>query len=168
MHSLIPAYRKLHQAGKFPGYSIEPFVPGIAELVAEIPTQSILDYGCGLGHQYKLKRVHDAWGGLMPTLYDPAVPGIDSRPVGQFDGVICTEVLEHVPADELDAVIKDIFRFARLWCYISVCCRPAKPNKNLPDGRNAHVTIRPQEWWIEHLGELWPEDKDTLRIGFTP
>ena len=62
----------------------------------------------------------------MPTLYDPAVQGIDVKPEGQFDGVMCTDVLEHIPEDELDTVIADLAGYAKQWAFIAVCCRPAK------------------------------------------
>jgi hypothetical protein len=166
-HSLIPAYRGLHAQGKFPGYSIEPYVPRIAELIRSTEPTSLLDYGCGEGKQYTLRRVHDAWGGMMPTLYDPGVPRLDSRPTGQFDATISTDVLEHVPEAELDAVIADIAEYTRIWAFISVCCRPAKSNKWLPGGRNVHVTVKPKAWWVDRLVNQWP-DRANLFIDFTP
>jgi hypothetical protein len=167
-HSLISAYRRLHQKGLFPGYSIESYVPRIAEIIRSTGALSLLDYGSGEGKQYTIKRVHDAWGGLLPTLYDPAVPGLDKRPVGKFDGVLCTDVLEHVPEHELEGVIADLIRYARMWCFISVCCRPAKPNKDLWLGKNAHVTLHDQTWWFERLGSQWPESGLELYLSFTP
>ena len=166
-HSLIPAYRELHAQGKFPGYSIEPYVPRIAELIAATEARSILDYGAGEGKQYTVRRVHDAWGGQMPTLYDPGVPGLDERPTGQFDCVVCTDVLEHVPEAELDAVIADIADYTRRGAFISVCCRPAKWNKWLPGRKNVHVTVKPRAWWVDRLVNQWP-DRATLIIDFTP
>ena len=104
----------------------------------------------------------------MPTLYDPAVPEFAAPLFGQFDGVICTDVLEHVPEDELPDVIGDLVRLSRMWCFVSVCCRPARPNKNLPGGRNAHVTIRPQEWWLERLLEAFQGSAAEVIVAFTP
>lgn len=168
MHSLIPAYRELHAAGKFPGFSVERYVPQIAGLVRHTAAKSILDYGCGEGRQYTDRRWHDAWG-IMPSLYDPAVLGFDVLPLGKFDGVICSDVLEHVPEDELDGVLAELRGYAKLWCFISVCCRPAKPNKNLPGGgQNAHVTIRRPEWWRQRLSERWGLPMPTFILEFTP
>ena len=167
MHSLIPAYRELHRQGKFPGTSIGPYVERIAELVRESGAQTLLDYGCGGGEQYTKHRWHEAWG-IMPTIYDPAVPEFALLPYGQFDGVISTDVLEHVPEDELDTVIGDLVRLSRLWCFVSVCCRPARPNKNLPGGRNAHVTLRPQEWWLERLFAAFQGSDADVHVAFTP
>jgi hypothetical protein len=167
MHSLIPAYTKLHAQGKFPGYSIRPYLMQITELVMASGAKTLLDYGAGQGKQYTKECYHILWN-IMPTLYDPAVKEFSKRPQGQFDGVINTDVLEHIPLDELDAVIADLVGYSRLWCFISVCCRPAKPNKNLPGlGINAHVTLKPESWWRETLGEAFA-NRAKLILEFTP
>jgi hypothetical protein len=164
--SLIPAYRQLHAQGRFPGYSIRAYVPQITELVMASGAKTLLDFGCGAGKQYTEECYHVFWN-IMPTLYDPAVPAYSKRPKGTFDGIISTDVMEHIPEDELDDVIADLVGYARLWCFVSVCCRPAKANKNLPDGRNAHVTIKPPEWWREKLDEAFAGKAD-LHLEFTP
>jgi hypothetical protein len=164
--SLIPAYRQLHAQGRFPGFSIRAYVSQITELVMASGARNLLDYGCGAGLQYTEECYHVFWN-IMPALYDPAVPKFSRKPVGQFDGVINTDVLEHVPEDELDDVIADLAGYSRLWCFVSVCCRPAKPNKDLPGGINAHVTIKPPDWWREKLGKAFA-GKAVLHLEFTP
>lgn len=134
--------------------SLLRWVPDIADLVGEFKSRRLLDYGCGLGWQYTRERAHNAWGTEMPVLYDPAVYGREMRPAGPFDGVICTDVLEHVPEDELDAVLRDIAGFAAQWAFISVCCRPSK-HIRLPIGGNVHVTVQPIEWWWARLAPFF-------------
>lgn len=164
--SLISVYEALHAKGKFPGYSIEPYIPKIGQLILESGARTLLDYGCGGAEQYTKKRWHEPWL-IMPTLYDPAVLAFRAKPAGRFDGVICTDVLEHVPIAELAGVVADLVGYARMWCFISVCCRPARRNKNLPDGRNAHVTLRPEEWWRNTLGAAF-DGHAKLHLEFTP
>jgi hypothetical protein len=166
MHSLIPAYRELHRKGKFPGFSVGPYVERIGELVRGYGARTLLDYGCGAGKQYTERRWHEAWGGLMPTLYDPGTEMFHVKPTGQFDGVLATDVLEHIPEDELDGVIADLAGYARLWCFVSVCCRPAKKNKDLPCG-NAHVTIKSAGWWETRLRPAF-EPPTELYLAITP
>lgn len=141
---LIDQYRAMHEAGHFAGHSLKQHIPEIAALVEKHEAKTLLDYGCGKGYQYA-EGVHDAWGGVMPTLYDPAVPWLAERPEGRFDGVICTDVLEHL--DNPESVIRDIFSFAGKFAFFSVCTRPAR--KKLPDGRNCHLTVKPEDWWLD-------------------
>lgn len=159
---LIPAYQRMHAAGQFRGVSIRAYIPEITELVMASGAKTLLDYGCGAGDQYLVECYHVFWD-IMPTMYDPAVPGFSKRPRGQFDGVICTDVLEHVPEDELDGVIADLAGYSRVWCFMSVCCR--KSHKSLPDGRNCHVTIKEPFWWMERLEAALG---DRLHLRITP
>jgi hypothetical protein len=154
-HSLVPVYREMHAIKPFTGRSIYRQVERIAALVRSTGAQTLLDYGCGGGRQYHEGRCHLAWGAEEPpTLYDPAVAGIDQRPEGPFDGVICTDVLEHIPEDELIETLEDIRSLARMWAFFSICCLPAK--KTFPGTEtNVHVTIRPPEWWRELVGGIF-------------
>jgi hypothetical protein len=152
-HSLISQYREMHDHGHFSGMSIYKFVDDIAKLVRKSGAKTLLDYGSGKGRQYVEGRAHEVWGGIMPTLYDPGVAGLAERPSEQFDGVICTDVMEHIPEEEVLETLTDIRSYARLWCFISICCRPAK--KNLPDGRNVHVTIQNEAWWLEQIAVVF-------------
>lgn len=163
----MPDYRELHRQGRFPGFSLAPYVGRIRTIISESGAQTLLDYGCGEGRQYLEKRWHETWNGLMPRLYDPAVAEYAAKPTGTFDGVICTDCLEHVPEAELADVIGDLVGYARLWCFVSVCCRPAKRNKALLDGRNVHVTIRSPEWWHTTLGTAF-DGRAQLHLEFTP
>lgn len=146
---LIDEYRRMHVAKLYPGTPLLPWGPTLGRLIRRTRAATLLDYGCGAGEQYTVHKINRRWG-VRPTLYDPAVPGLDVKPAGQFDGVICTDVMEHVPEDELPAVIAELAGFARLWCFATVCCRPAK--KSFADGRNVHVTQRPIGWWQAQLG----------------
>jgi hypothetical protein len=140
-------YREMHAFGpdRFAGHSIKPHVRDIAALVSHTRARSLLDYGSGKGAQYREAEVQSAWGGLVPHCYDVGVPEFAKRPTGQFDGVICTDVLEHIAEADLEEVLDDIFSFARKFVFFSVATRLA--GKTLPDGRNAHLTVRKALWW---------------------
>jgi hypothetical protein len=140
---------------RYQGGSVDDHIPHIIPLVLQSGARTLLDYGCGKGGQYTVREVHNLWGGIMPTLYDPAVPGLDQRPERRFDGVICTDVLEHIPEDELVETLEDIRGYADKWVYLGIFCGPAK--KRLPDGRNAHVTIRPPKWWGRLVRKVFDE-----------
>lgn len=102
-----------------------------------------LDYGCGKGTlRLALKDT------LEVSEYDPAVPGKDSLP-SPADLVVLIDVLEHIEPDCLEEVLDHVRGLARTVVFGTIATRPAK--KMLPDGRNAHLIIRPTEWWSAQL-----------------
>lgn len=157
--------------GKVPAFKVAK----IAELVENqrllltaIKGESIalrlLDYGSGKGHQYLSARIHERWGGPMPYCWDPGVIGLGRRPEGVFDGIICTDVLEHIEARHLPAVLGDIFGYTRPYTdelplqpfvYLHICCRPA--SKSFADGTNFHETVKPPDWWEGVISTYRPE-----------
>lgn len=143
-------YGEIHKNRKrFPGHSLRPYVNRIAQLVERHQPERLLDFGAGKGRQYTEDRAHEKWGGLMPVLYDVGLPEFAQRPEGRFGGVICTDVLEHIERDDLQAILDDLISYTDEggFLFLVIACRPA--NKKLPDGRNMHVTIEPPSWWVD-------------------
>ena len=151
-------YTELHKNHKhYTGKSIKTGLPHIVKLVEETKPRRLLDYGCGKGQQYSVHKVHEAWGGLKPHCFDVGVPAFSDEPTGYFDGVICTDVMEHIDPADVDTILDDIFGFLRprddggtSFAFFFISCRPAK-SKTLPDGRNVHLCIREPDWWDKRL-----------------
>ncbi len=169
---LIGLYRQMHETGDcahaapqadtFPGYSLLHQVIRVKQLIDRHEAGSLLDYGSGKGRQYEpmelklsdgrsFPDIPSFWGMATPVCYDPAFPPLSHLPSEQFDGVICTDVLEHCPEDDIPWVVDEIFGFARRFVFANVACYPA--DKCLPDGENAHCTIKPIAWWKALLAE---------------
>lgn len=165
---LIGFYAQLHDGGDatidippqemFDGRSLGIHVGTIRALLKRSRAKTLLDYGAGKAKHYektefalpdgrKVTGLRDLWQLHRITLYDPGYAPHATYPTGTFDAVICTDVLEHIPEQDLDWVIGDLFGFARNLVYAGVANYPA--GKMLPDGSNAHVTLKPAEWWIE-------------------
>ena len=144
-------YGKLHaeKGSRFAGFSLIPHAEMIAQLVKKHGSKTLLDFGCGKGYQYFDKNIHATWGGIMPTLYDPAVPDFAKKPHRKFDGVICTDVMEHIELGDMSTTLRDVFRYSRHWVFFSISTRPSK--KEFPDGRNLHVTVKSPKWWDAKL-----------------
>lgn len=148
-------YAPLHEnyVKWFPGRLGRESAVRIASLVEQVGATRLLDYGCGKGYQYLAKRVHERWGNILPYCYDPGVRQLRQKPEGRFDGIICTDVLEHIDKRDLGEVLTDIFSFAAetSFVYLEICCRPASkvfpPDKDHPYGENIHLTVKRPEWW---------------------
>jgi len=150
-------YGKLHAREKaFSGYSIKPYVERIGDLVRNTAADRLLDYGSGKGYQYLARRVHNHWG-ILPHCYDPGVRQLRDCPEGPFQGIICTDVMEHIEERDVDRILDHIFSLTdpnrHGFVFFAIACRPAK-RKRLPDGRDVHVTIRPPDWWRERLARF--------------
>ncbi len=166
MSEFVALYRELAAGGKnFFGLSLLTRADEIGALIERTGARTILDYGSGRGDGYlPPHEVHKVWGVERPTLYDPAFPEHDVLPPAGvlFDGVICSDVLEHVPVREVDQVIDELFDFATKFVWCSYCSRPAK--KLFPDGRNMHVTQKPPEWWERRFKDA--QERDGRQIPF--
>jgi hypothetical protein len=154
-HSLIPLYQRMHADYHFSGISIYAYADRIADVIVSSGVTTLSDYGSGKGRQYIEGRIHELWGGIMPTLYDPAVEEYAKHPVGKFGGVFAIDVLEHIPEDELHETLTDIRALADKWVFLSICSEPAKKCLPTPDSRNVHVTIREPAWWLSAINDIF-------------
>ena len=129
-----------HQEDKiWQGTSIINYIPKINQIIKEKDIKTILDYGCG-----KAKHHPKKW---IATKYDPAIQEYQNKPQDKYDLVISTDVLEHIPVENLKQTINEIFGYSNKWVFVSVCCRKAEAI--LPNGYNAHATIESAKWWKE-------------------
>jgi 2-polyprenyl-3-methyl-5-hydroxy-6-metoxy-1,4-benzoquinol methylase len=145
---ISPAYRAeqaiLHADPRGYGGKGKKWADVVEAVARERACSSILDYGCGQGSLGLALRLR----GWEVREYDPAIAGKDGRP-SFADLVVCTDVLEHVEPELLDNVLAHLRGLARkaVWCVVSTC----ETAKTLSDGRNAHLTIEPAEWWVARL-----------------
>jgi len=147
MTLITKAYRRqqeaMHADPRGYGGKGDKWAAHVAGLANEAFAATILDYGCGQG---SLKRALKGWD---VAEYDPAIKGKSAAP-DPADLVVCTDVLEHVEPDCIDAVLDDLRRVTLKRAFIVVSLVPA--GKTLPDGRNAHILLQPKAWWAEQLG----------------
>lgn len=151
MSDKIDLYKKMHENEKrFPGESLRQHAPMIVRLIELYNAKSLLDYGCGKGKQYSRDKIHvNYFKGIMPALYDPAVPAYETLPEGVYDGVISTDVMEHIPDEALDETFNNIYSKAGKFVYLGICTVPA--HTILPNGENAHCTVHGLDWWIDRI-----------------
>ncbi|MGF1619150.1 MAG: class I SAM-dependent methyltransferase [Rhodomicrobiaceae bacterium] len=145
---LIAQYRTLHTQNVYGASSLRR-APYILPHVKSLKAKTVLDYGCGQSALYeKIEKL-----GTQVTRYDPAIPSLSKKPGGKFDLVINIDVMEHLPEDEIDGFIADIASYSSNALFI-IDTIPAKTI--LPDGQNAHLTVRPPSWWQARLKKYFP------------
>lgn len=137
---LAKEYKAFHAKGKFSGGSLAPYIAGIKELVKQHDCKSLLDYGCGKARLHKKNRLID-----NVTLYDPYYEPYSKKPNDTFDMVICTDVMEHVPEEEVGKTLAELLNYTDKVLFLSICTKPAI--KKFSDGTNVHLTVKPKEWW---------------------
>ena len=130
--------------------ALSQFVPDLIE--------DVLDYGCGgsdwnaPGFANGISAV-EFFGLRTVHRYEPA-RDIDERAL--VDCVVCFDVLEHVYVSDVAAVLRDILSHANKLVILNVACYEA--NALLPNGENAHITVRNPHWWKGVL--------DTISVEF--
>lgn len=159
---------KIHHATKktFSGNGCLKHARALVAMSKAIGATSAIDYGCGKGLQYGkmveipvLVDAPDVYKadfapleqhlGYEVTKYDPAVPQFQTPPWGPADLVWCTDVMEHIPEEDIPFIVSELSRLAIKGVFVTVGTYPAK--KHLPNGENAHVCIKPAEWWDEQF-----------------
>jgi hypothetical protein len=145
---LLSVYRQMHRQSpdSYVGKSLVEHIPEIARLVDKTGAKSLMDYGSGKGLVYSDGSVRKRMGVDTIRCYDPGVQEHSTFPQEQqFDGVISTDALEHIPAEDVPWVIDEMFTSARAFVFATVGSYPAK--KTLPNGENAHACQNPWTWW---------------------
>jgi len=135
--------KKLHATGNY-GVSGNKYAAIVADIANQLQTTDVLDYGCGQ------RRLESALGWLIRN-YDPAIPEFSDKPQYGADVVACTDVLEHIEPDQLDAVLDDLKRLTKQAGIFVIATGPAK--KFLDDGRNAHLIQEGAKWWLPKIME---------------
>lgn len=148
----IEDYQKFHSS-KVYGTGGKNFPYALPHVIIRSPG-SIVDYGAG-----RSQIVHWLGAAVNATrtaCFDPAVPGIDKLPDESFDLVVSFDVLEHIPEEELDAVLSEMKGLADD-ALLVIDTAPAKAV--LSDGRNAHVCLHDEAWWHDRLKTYFPSIK---------
>ena len=144
------------------GYDVVKYQQKIKDLVVRYRATTILDYGCGKGLQYKEPlpyggdpgvdipedqwQTFDEYLGVKVYCYDPCVEGFTELPPEgtKFDGVICTQVLNSIPDDDMPWVRDLLEGYATKFCFVGVNFQLNGTWKDVPDtfeGKYKYVEV---------------------------
>lgn len=164
---LLSEYKDMHKQaeGMFNGRSLVKYIDIIKNYLDKHECKSLIDYGCGKGLLYtkdfgKVTRddpkltvpLNEYWGLEKLALFDPGHEEHSKLPMGLYDAVISTDVLEHVPTSDLDWVIREIFSYSQKIAFLNIACMPAL--KKLADGSNAHISLHSPYDWMQFIGNI--------------
>lgn len=142
----IPQYQILHRENDQYGPGAVRLWPLIRLFIDYLRPKSILDFGCGKG------MLVETMGKVMSKIrvagYDPAVPGYDKLLMKQADMIVCTDVLEHIPEEDLYVTLESISAISSR-VFFSLHHAPA--SAILPNGENAHCTVKSVTWYYAML-----------------
>ena len=57
--------------------------------------------------------------------------------------------MEHIPEDIVPKALDTIYSKAKKFVYLAICTRLA--HAILPNGENAHCTVKEPDWWEKHI-----------------
>lgn len=146
---------QLHENPNYGVASLQ-YAPIVSEICNTLEVQHLLDYGAGKCRLFQNLKVNHR---MKLQAYDPGVARLSSSPV-PAEMVACIDVLEHIEPDLLDNVLDDLARLTEAVAFLTIHTGPAV--KVLADGRNAHLTQQPLEWWLPKLWERF--DIQTVQV----
>ena len=157
---LIRLYEKMAQDGykrtdgikvekAFSDFELRKFRNLCKEKISNKQIKTILDYGGG-GSNWDEPNFEPTTGETAKkffdiekvTTFEPARNLLEKK---KSDCVVCMDVLEHIYIADIPIVVKELFSLTNNLLIINVACYKAAAI--LPNGENAHITIRPPLWW---------------------
>lgn len=161
---------------------------GVFSSMAEIkPHHHVIDFGCGTGRgalaiarrtgakvtaldfsESSLdEHVREALGGnLTFEQRDLTQPLCLDRPA---DYGYCTDVMEHIPPEQVEAVLANIVTSARR---VFLCISTVPDRMGALIGEDLHLTVRPAEWWRAVLEDtlkcrvIWEHTTDEAALFY--
>lgn len=154
-----PEYRK--------GSPGERIAPDFVAWTGVTKDDEVIDFGCGSGRG--AKRIHQLVGCKLRLLdfadncRDDDVRSAEwavfqvadlSKPIEVRGNLgFCTDVMEHIPPEQVDDVIRNIMEAAeRVFFQISTV--QDSFGKLLGKGVHLHLTVEPYRWWVNKFRKL--------------
>ena len=119
------------------------------EHISHPSIKTVLDYGGG-GSDWDAKGFEPSNGASAKqffdvnavTTFEPARNLMDKK---RSDCVVCMDVLEHIFLTDISNLVDELFSLTKKLLVINVACYKAAAL--LPNGENAHITVRSPDWW---------------------
>ncbi len=153
-------YERIHAV---PGYSLGPGASHVATFLSYIkPGESVIDFGCGtgdaarkladLGHPVHLVDiVKDPLRHDLP-FYEGSLHALPAD-LPRADWGFCCDVMEHLPEEWIPAAMAGMKSKVNK-IFFAICGAPDGWGHHIND--TLHLTVKPFEWWDNHIRKYWP------------
>lgn len=148
----------------FSDFELRAYRSQVRNILREHSIKTVLDYGCGgsdwhaTGFDGETGLSARAYFNLDKVcMYEPA-RDMDERE--RVECVISFDVMEHIFIADVPRVLRDMFSLASKLLVLNIACYPAAAQ--LPNGENAHVTVRQPVWWKGMVDSIAVEFPDVI------
>lgn len=142
---------------------------GLIEFFRRHDVRTILDAGCGSGRlmQQIITEFPDEFSvqgfDISENCLDPFFDDVRSEilTVGclwnaadfntPYDGIICTDVLEHIPTGHVPETLLNLRRCTEKAAYLGIALFPDGYGQRIL-GEPLHLTVKEPQWWLEEIG----------------
>ncbi len=152
----------IHKYRPFDGAGIRPLLGVLYKVIEPRESVTILDYGSGEAIHWHKSVVDKRTKTLQEVLglklqgffrYDPCLSVFSRKPQGTFDIAMCTDVLEHIPVEDVPSFIRELDSYVNPGGEVLYTIS-TKPSRNcFYDGTNTHITMRSEDWWKQVIKE---------------
>jgi SAM-dependent methyltransferase len=111
----------------------------------------VVDWFQGQGRESAGCDISDFAVSHSPHCYVSTLDTIP-EPDGKYELVTSTEVLEHIPEDQIKVVLQELARISSKYIVLLVAMFPEGTTHD--PGDTTHVTFHPREWWVEQVENL--------------
>ena len=144
----------------FDGGGVRALIDSMLKELANRTAVTVLDWGCGTAIHWHKQTLLKSSKSIMNVLgekvqgfyrYDPACEPYTKKPACTFDFVVCSDVLEHIPDEELEEFFFSIGSYVKKDGVIFYSISTLPSNNSFLDGENMHVNIKSPEQWFAIL-----------------
>ena len=153
-------------------FELQKFRTICKEHISDPGIKTVLDYGGG-GSDWDAPGFDSNTGASAKqffdvrsvTTFEPARNQMEKK---HSDCVVCMDVLEHIFITDVANLTHELFSLAKKLLVVNIACYKAAAL--LPNGENAHVTVRSPDWWkgtIDAAAIKYPQVKVLLICSTT-
>lgn len=132
--------------------------------IKSLPRQeTLLDVSCGRGETRGISGGKMRWHGTE-TVEELCRPDDVTHAVlpdlpwefAHWDNVMCCDVIEHIPPEEVGAAMAELVRVAKKTCWMTIDTRqssfvdPDDPNRRIP----LHISRFPRKFWLMYADDI--------------